>query len=409
VSLRWISLFVLVAVLVLRAQNSQIGLTFEELEAFLKENSPQWKLFEQNISLEKESIQIDMQWTNPQFAFQFEDVSDNGTHLKETALTLEKKFEMPWIYSKRRQSWIDQLHGASFTGQQLWNVFLAKMRSGYVELALLDNQERLLKNMKSVLEIISGTANSRYSEGAISGLEQNLIQMTLFNIESAIVQLSQRRLDLENEWKSLAGIAQEKTLDLQSKIVFLPVSQNEELFSKSVLETNVGLLAREHYQRALEKRIDLEKMKVLPDVTFAGGYKEISPGFKGYTLALSMPIPLLNQNNPQIEKQQIEFSRYQIESDIYRNQLTGQVKAKQQMILAYESALQNISEQTKNKLADLDQIITSYQEGWISLSDMLNAIKIYYDFIQDYNNQLINYYLVIFQLESLIDKRFIKL
>lgn len=408
-SLRWITLFVLTAVLALRAQNSQISLTFNELEPFIKENSPQWKFVEQNIDLEEQAGQIDMQWTNPDLAFQFENVSKNETHLKETTLSVEKNFEMPWIYFKRRKSWTDRLQAASFKAKEQWNGFMADMRSGYIELSLLENQNRLLKNMKSVLESISATAKNRYKEGAISGLEQSLIQMTLFNIESAILQLSQRTLDLENEWKSLAGIKQQNTLDLQSEIVFIPVSQNDELFSKAILDTNVGLMARQYYQKALEKKIDLEKMKLFPDFTLGGGYKEISPGFKGYVIGMSLPLPLLNQNKPQVEKRRLEFSRFQIESEIYRKQLNRRIKAKQQIILAYESALRNISAQTKDKFTDLDQISTSYEEGWISLSDMLNAIKIYYDFIHDYNNQLINYYDAIFQLESFIGQRFIKL
>ena len=79
-SLRWIGLFILTTVLAVKAQNNQIVLTFDALESFFKENSPQWKIIEQSIDLEEQARQIDMQWTNPDLAFQFENVSKNETH-----------------------------------------------------------------------------------------------------------------------------------------------------------------------------------------------------------------------------------------------------------------------------------------------------------------------------------------
>jgi hypothetical protein len=52
----------------------------------------------------------------------------------------------------------------------------------------------------------------------------------------------------------------------------------------------------------------------------------------------------------------------------------------------------------------MESIQTSYQEGWMTLTEMLNAIELQTDGIQAFYKQLTDYYRSLFQLEAIIGK-----
>ena len=126
-------------------------------------------------------------------------------------------------------------------------------------------------------------------------------------------------------------------------------------------------------------------------------------------VGLTLPLPIFNQNRAQVEIEQVSFSNLNTDITVFRNQISGQIEVQKKMIRTYESLFQNNLVQGKNNSDDLSQILSSFEEGWIDLSVMLNSVQIYHGFIQSYNEQLLNYYQAIFNLEALVGKRLIKL
>ena len=224
-SVKWITVISLLFIIPVTAQDKNLTLSFNELEEYLKQNSPAWLQSRRELILQQKTGDIDLQWSNMDINFEYEKLTFNDLSLSETTLLLEKRFEMPWIYSKRSQQWENILLAAEFQADDNWNTFVKKMRAGYIELALLKKQNQSLNNLKSVLLEISSTAENRYKEGMMSGFEQSLVQKTLFLTESALIQISQRYLDLETHWKILAGIENQRSLNLITDIYFIPVSR----------------------------------------------------------------------------------------------------------------------------------------------------------------------------------------
>jgi outer membrane protein TolC len=389
------------------SQEQRLTIGLSELESFLKVNSPQAKLFQQDLQQIKKDSEIDLQWSNPEIDVEIENLSDGTDHETEKTLTLQKNIEFPWIQTKRRQHWRANMQSSHSEYRGRWRAFIAKMRSGYMELGVLDKQDRLLISLKDILSTTSQVAQERYHQGTISGLDHNLLQMVLLNIESATIELLKHRLERENDWKIDAGIDIEQEVERLTEIKFTPVLGDMSQPIAVDIDTIPGMKARYARHSAGEAQLSMEKMRLLPEMTLAGGYKEVSQNFKGYVIEFSMPLPLLNFNRPQIEKKQMDLAAQETDLQIYRQQLAGEIKVRRQLIFNYQELLKKMSDRYPGEDNDLQQITNAYREGWISLTEMLNAVQIYYQFVTSYHQQLIHYYRTVFQLEAITGKELV--
>lgn len=390
-------------------QSGLQSLEFAHLEEFLKSGSPKWKMLGQETDMARAEGDIDLQWSNFSFDYDLEKVSNSESRITESTFGLTKNFEMPWIFIKRNAMWDDRFAAANSLREDQWNMFMADMKAGYVELALLEEQTQILEHIRTVLQNIAGTAQVRHAEGSLSGLEQNLIRMALFTTEAEISELNQRHINLAAQWKLMAGIDPDIVLQLPTAVRFKGVSKEIEQADFDRFEQNPRLTAADHTRLAARKMLEIEEMKIFPDLTVSGGYKQITDQFEGYVLSLSVPLPLLNQNRAQVFRQRSELARSITEYDLIRARIRGQINAQKQAVLSIESTLSNHVAEKQGDFSNLDQISLSYKEGWLSLNDMLNSIKVYYDYIQSYNQQLLKYYQSIFVLEALTGQDLISL
>jgi hypothetical protein len=73
-------------------------------------------------------------------------------------------------------------------------------------------------------------------------------------------------------------------------------------------------------------------------------------------------------------------------------------------IQALGASLEMAETQLSKNKDMMGSIQTSYQEGWMTLTEMLNAIELHADGIQAFYKQLTDYYRSLFQLEAIIGK-----
>ena len=171
------------------SQDGIVAISFDELDEFAIRNSPEVKVIEQTYNLDVTEGKIDLQWSNPVINYSQEFVEDDSSEQREHFLTLSKQFEMPWVYSLRRQSWDFQLEAAGYQKEQKLKNFISEIKAGYVEIKLIEEQTERLKGLSKVISDTAEVAKSQLEEGAISGIEQNLIQLSLSNLDSRLLRL----------------------------------------------------------------------------------------------------------------------------------------------------------------------------------------------------------------------------
>ena len=379
------------------AQENTVFLTFDQIADRALERSPEAEIIRRTYDVVRADQALDLQWTNPSLGYSQEVVGSQP----EQYLTLSKAIEMPWVRARRRQSWQSQIESAEFSSEERIRHLISDLKGGYIEFKLLETQLERLARLKDVIMNVSGVAQDQLKEGALSGLDQHLIQTTLFNVSARSQAIERMLQSVESQWKVAMGIDASADLQLLTGIQFHPVALESAAQYLSLIPGTPGYRQREMMVQALQSRIQMQRGRVIPYFNIFGGTKRVTPSQNGYVAGISIPLPILNRNRALVQKQQIELEITVREFERYGQNMRGQIAT---LVLAVQNLGASLAMMETNFDEAPDMIasaLVSYQEGWMSLIELLNAIQIHDNGIQQYFSQLTDYYQSLFELEAL--------
>ncbi len=382
-------------------QENVVNIAFNELGELMLDQSVEAQRIEAKYNLAVIDGEIDLQWSNPDLNYTNEFIKQNDIEISEQLLYLSKTFEMPWIYWNNSEAWQIDLQAEAQKKQQMLNELLERLKSDYVELALLEQQQTQLQQLESVIDDLVRVSHTQEQEGETSALDEYLINASLFNLQSALFNSIKQYRHRLTIWKSQMGMADSITIRFSTNIQFRDVSDKINETISRVGEGHPGLSGMQQRLAALDKRIGVEKSRIWPNITLSGGIKKVNPDFNGYMVGISTPIPLLNWNGAQVEKLRVEKHMQNQTEKLYRRQLDGLLLELGDNI----NSLVQILQKTKNPL-DMERNITeemliAYREGQWSLNDLLSMMQIHKEGIIQYTEQLIAYYKNVFNFETI--------
>jgi len=398
VSIRSISIM-LMMIGFLVAQEQQLSLAYDDLPRLLEESSQHFKMLNAREDLTHAESDIELQWSNPELNYEFEQVENRGVDETEQVVSLNKSISMPWNYWQERKIWQSEISAAGLNRKQNVNQLLADARIGYVKMGLLKNLTQQLLNLTEVFDSVQKTIQARREEGAVSQLDAALLSISLFGLEADIIETQQEYHQSMSNWKKILGLNETQKINLMDSIEFkntlinLPQRQN-------LLEAHLGLQARYTHLNAMDRRVSLEKGRILPSFSLQGGYKKVNTDWEGFVLGISLPLPLLNWNGSQIEKQKIERLMYATETSLYKQNLQSEIENLTMNIHAKAELFQKHKYVSKKEKI-VENLEVAYSEGTLSLTDFLNALQLYREGSRNYVDQLIAYYQAVFELEAL--------
>jgi outer membrane protein TolC len=387
----------------LLSQERQISIAITDLPQLLEKTSPQQKLINARQAITKARIDATLQWSNPGLSYTREYVEKDGIKETQHLVNLSKTFSMPWVYWQQRSIWQTDFEAAKLKREQDTKQLLAVARAGYVELSLLKKLTKQQIYLKDLLSKIKQVVRAQSDEGAISRLEARLLAMSVFGLEGDILRTHKKNRLATSTLKQLLGFDSLDDIILSTSIPFIKI-QTDFTDKLKIIENHSGLKSRQERLSAKGQRITLEKSRIIPYVSLQGGYKKIEPGWEGYTLGLSIPLPALNWNGPQIEKQRINHKVQLMENLLYKQKLQSKIENLIVTVKSYFDLLQeNRGEQYSFAL--IEDLLAAYQEGTMSLPEFLNTMRIYRDGSKQYTEQLTEYYQAVFELEALYGKQ----
>lgn len=352
-----------------------------------------------SLGLVQAERDLDLQRSNPELAIDRQDVDGNGN--SETQITLGKTFEMPWVSLKRRAAWSDRLHAAELSAEEQRGLLLSELKSGYTTLQLLDAHLSRLTHIREVLTDASHVATTRHSEGHLSGVENHLIQMTVISLQTEHQRALAGRREQENQWRTMLGGTPDQAISLVTPIDFRPVSLAPAVDYAQRFSERPGYTSRLAYQQALAKQAGAERSRIVPGFNLYGGYKTIDPDFDGYVVGVSLSLPFLNANRAKVKRYDIERRLAETETTRYRTQQLGRLES---LVVAVNEAKETLAMSHAHFQEDaeaLDDLLFSYEEGWLTLSELLNGVQIEIAGLNDYYNLMVRYYQNIFELETI--------
>lgn len=403
-SIRKLLIFILVASNILAQENPKT-IVFQDLESIIEESSPSFSVIKAQMAQAKIQRDLALQWSNPELNYTREYVENNDLEETEQLLFLSKKFSMPWNYWKEKELWNAEVMAAEFESEQNKRNLLSSVRTAYVISRSLNELYEKQTAIKSSIVELGNIVKAKQDEGAISELESSLISMMIFSLEAEIVSTQKAYFRANKEFKLLLGIDQSTEIILTTPIIFKNVQFE---FTPEWLDitNNLGLKASEERSNALKYGTSLEKGNILPDFTLLAGYRQINTDWQGYTLGISLPLPVLNFNGPQIEKQKIKERVQKIENHILKQSLNSDAKILTRNINTTMNLLSKNDEKMFS-LSIVENYRTAYTEGTVSLSEFLNAVNISIESFKHYYDMIVDYYETVFELEALTGKQLI--
>ena len=380
-----------------------LTIPFTKLEDYAERESAQAVILDRQLKLISAERDEALQWSNPEIAFDREDVG-----LAENQFTLGKTFEVPWAYWRNRASWRTRVDAANSAHESGTRQLLANLKTDYVRLRLLDDQLDRLSHLEAIIPDVSRVIASRRTEGHISGIDEQLVRMVLVTLHTARQQALRTRGEVDAEWRALMGIEPETPVRLSTPIPFRTVAVESSASYAVAVESNPGYQSRRLQSDFFRSQAGVAKGRFIPSVGLYGGYKEIELNETGYVLGVSLTLPLFNRSGAQARQHEIRAELANREADAFRIQATMRVDGLVKSINASQAAMSSIGELPEG--SDLTSaLLQSYEEGWISLHELLNAIQVTVTGLTDYHEQLAALYADVFELEAITGKSVIEL
>jgi len=393
-----ISLFMLFMFSTVRADSIQIR--FSQLKEFVNSKSPNTQIIHQEFEKVKAQRDAELKWSNPVIAYDREKVDES----KEYQITVGKTFALPWAYFNKRSAWNYGVESAESQYEYKVARLLSDLKSDYVRIKLFDDYLSRLGDMQEIVQNTSEIANTKYSEGHLSGVEKHLIQMVLISLQTSHQAAIQDRRRVIDEWQAKMGIVAEDKAVLATDIDYVAVDVNSIDKSIGQIEQNPEYLSYKLMAQSFDKFVSAARSEFLPEIYIYGGYKKVEPDNNGHVFGVSLSIPLFNLNGSEIKRYMAEKKIVEGEIVLLRNQLYSRSKNLVKSILESQLLLEVFSDHVDEDMEVLENLLYSYEEGWISLNDLLNTIQIEVSGFKNYYDHLFNYYSNIFELETIIGK-----
>lgn len=385
------------------ARAETIAIKFDQLGEYARTTSTRAKILEQEFNLVQTERDQDLKWSNPELAYAREDVDQAG----EYQITVGKQIEMPWVYLKRRGAWEARMQAAELSRVDHTSRLLAELRTGYVRLKLLGEQQMRLSLLRDIITDASHVATSRHQEGHLSGVDERLIQMFLITLGAQHQRVLQQQRMAESQWRASMGIDPDVKLALRTEVEFRAFEPADPALHVAAIENRPGYQSRMLLQESLARRAETERRRFIPAFNLYGGFKKIEPDLDGYVAGISLDLPLFNVNGAAARRFEVEGDIAARETEIYRRELSGRIEALVSSANELRHALGLAADHFHQDMEAVNTLLFSYEEGWMSLSEFLNAIQIEINGMQDYYNQLIDYYSNLFELEAITGQRLV--
>ena len=381
---------------IITAQEIEINITFSDLPELVKNSSPQSKILQAEYDAFEAENEIELQWSNPELEYGIEQVEFAGQQETEQTVVLSKSFDFPWNYFKQKNIQQTSVQMAEYNLNQSKNNLLAEIKTGYVHLSLMRNiSNQMHEHSASIIQLYQAL-KAQKEEGAVSKLDAKLLSLSIFDFESEVLELEQEFRIGINNWATFLGFDVNQKIIFTDSINYINVALND-VDKENLIQKHLGFQARQKRMEVLNQRLSLEKWLFIPSFSLHGGYKKANPQWEGFVLGLSLPLPIFNQNGPQIEKQKSEFSIYKNETIMYKQNLQSQIS---NLIAVIRDKSELFNKHQLNEI-NIKNMVAAYREGIWSLPDLLNAIQMVSENKIKYIEQLTSYYQAVFELEAI--------
>lgn len=266
-----------------------------------------------------------------------------------------------------------------------------------IELAEAD-----LKSFRQTVDL----AQLRYQKGAISEDDYLKIKLQLLQFETDVQQAELARVQTLSHLRQLLGyesVAPE--YDVVGEFEYHDLNGSVEDFQAKALANRPDLRAAQQGVTAARSQYEVQRTIAKPDVTVQGNYSHVN-AINAATLYVSIPLPIFNRNQGNIEHTRISITQAQEQEKATEGQALTDVRD------AYEGLRENehivqfyLSGYLDVARKDREISEYAYKRGAASLIEFLDAERSYRATQLAYRQSVASYLLALEQLKEAVGVR----
>ncbi|PJD97308.1 MAG: hypothetical protein CK425_04105 [Parachlamydia sp.] len=381
-------------------------LTWEEVMPRVLTYSPRLKMAEAEVhSRHGQNIQAEL-YPNPLASYSVENVFGNanwrGWQAAESRYELAQLIETGWKRYFRSQDTIYQFFAALSGFDAMKLQVLNGSSRAFITLIAAQEQYQIALEQQKIASKMLAIVTAKVEAGKVSLIQEHKAKIALATAE---IQVEKQRADMCAAQQNLALMWGTSEIDFETAIFpFYEMEVPPELATYLCRLAYHPELAKAQYEfRALCYNLSLEKSQVIPDLTLTLGYKTDQERHdKGMIFGASLPLPLFNQNQGNIEKARAELTKGLETVNLLEATLENKIYA------AHCALLQSYRESQRLKKTLVESATQSfmlaqegYREGKFEYLDMLDAQRTLFEVNESYIESLKNFHLKHAQLKFL--------
>ncbi len=246
----------------------------------------------------------------------------------------------------------------------------------------------------------------RYNKGAISEDDFLKIKLQLLQFETDYQQAELAKVQALSDLRQLLGYESVATdYDVAGAFDYLALKGNLEDFQLKAIQNRPDLRAAQQGVTAARSQYEVQKTIAKPDVTVQGNYSHVN-ALNAVTIYGSIPLPIFNRNQGQIEHARIAITQSQEQEKATNGQALTDVRdayeglrVSDRIVQLYRSGYLEVAQK------DRDIAEYAYQKGGVSLLDFLDAERNYRATQLAYRQALASYLLALEQLRQAVGTR----
>lgn len=413
--------FILLFLTVFQVSFSQKRISKEEVERTFLENN--FELISQKFALEQsqaELIQARLWANNPNLTIGEVNLWRNNPHeempylfgrygkTQQVSLELEQVIETSGKRKKRIA--LQQVHtqNAVLNFEELLRNLKFSLRSTIIELEKIQLEEQLLKNSLDIFEDLLISYKKQSELKNLSRADYLRIQTEYIQFKEDYTSLLSNKNNLVYDLKVYLGDTTEDSFE-----IYQPLMVSDKLSRKIPMDLVEEALANrsdfkliKQQKEIAHKELDVEKAARIPDVTLGLGYDRggnIMQDFVG--LSISFDLPLLNKNQGNIRKAQVEIEKSYNEERKMNNEIVNEVNRLKKQLIIYESVLKEYTDEDQSSIKEMmNNYVKNFKQSRISLIEFLDFSDSYLKSQQAFLNQKEQYLKTFEELQFIVGK-----
>lgn len=375
-------------------------LTLEKAVAAALENNPDLNVSKFNTQVAESEKQQASFFPNPELEFEYEDFDH-----PEKTLAIGYLIELGGKRGNRMKVADAGVNLATVEFDADRVEIIYETAAAYIDVLIAQENLRITKEKEKLAEQVYTTSRERVLAGRVSPMEQVTAEIKRNN-SSLEVQIAEDELLIART--NLAAMWGGSVADFHTAMgTFDRIQSIPPFEALSAAMKNAPMIKSKLSEIQLaETSLDLEKSNRIPDLTIAGGIKDVDGEDDNiYLVGLSIPIPLFDRNQAGVARAAAELDQQAAALSAEKKRLLKDLK------IAYQT-LKTAHRQVNTIKTDilpaaqrvLDAVKEGYQEGAFSFLDMLEAQSTLYESHESYVQSLGKYHIAVIDLEKILGR-----